>query len=426
MTDLTQRIQRAVRSMLGDDPERAERDYEHLLVRAGDLVSRKLSMQGTKSETRDLVGEIVFSRLRRSFRSFLDTPDAEAEIKVAEWTLATVIGAVTMLNVAAAIDETVLAGTGPQDYSFAGRCDFIALEEVMQMLGAGKHCGCLSLEKHDNRIDIYIEAGRIRYLDPHHVVRRVLPGSTPMQYREIPAQVMEIAERRHAKEGVPVFITLGESNIFNGLDARAIVRQLGTEVLFDFIRTQDRSRFLYRRLDQMPDFAREHDLRLGITPVLLELSKRLDDWRSMCRAFPSPDEPVEPMPDMLARISGLSLGVLEIKVLTMINGENSPRGLTELSGLPLYDVYRLLVRFAGEGAIVAPGGLASLLEVDVSDEESVESALEALDANDDHLAVSSALDKVLGGFLDDDGDGTGLGNPLSLDIGSRHDTASSA
>ena len=58
----------------------------------------------------------------------------------------------------------------------AVRTDFLSGEEVLQMLAAGKHLGCLSLEKGDNRLDIYLQEGRIYFLDPHHIVRRVVPG----------------------------------------------------------------------------------------------------------------------------------------------------------------------------------------------------------------------------------------------------------
>ncbi len=393
---LADRVARVLREMSVPDPERAREEFEHLLGRSRDLVERKLAMHGTKSETRDLISEIVFSRLRRAFRGFLATGEVESEVKSAEWVMGAVVGSMAMVECAAAVDAAILEGTGPQDYSFAGRCDFIALEEVLQMLGAGKHCGCLSLEKDDNRLDIYINRGQIAFLDPHHIVRRVLPGATPMQYREIPADALELAERRHSREGIPSFVTLVENGVFRRDEARAVMEQLGTEVLFDFLREQEQSRFLYRRFDRLPDFARDYEQRMGITPILLELSKRLDEWRSMTRAFPDPSAPIEPMPDMLARISELSLGVLEIKTLTMINGENSPHALTEMSGLPLFDIYKLLVTFAQEGAIVVPGGEDSLFEINMSAEESVESALEALDENDDHVAMNSALDRVLG------------------------------
>ncbi len=394
--ELTARIGRIVEAVVAKEADTAERDFTHVLGRVRDLVLRKQEMKGTKSETRDLIGEVMFSRLRRSFRSFLNTPQAREEIQVAEWVLGAIVGSSTLQELAGAVDRTILDGSGPRDFSFAGRADFISIEEVMQMLGSGKHTGCLGLEKHDNRLDVYIQRGQITLLDAHHLVRRVMPGQSPMQYREISAEQIRAAEHRHTQEGTPLLLALAEAGVFKDMELRTVLRQLGAEVLLDFLREQERCNFHYKKLDALPDFALQADLRLGITPVLLEISKKLDDWRTLVAVFPDPYAPIEPMPDMLARISGLNLGVLEIKMLTMVNGENSPIALTEMTGLPLPEVYQHLVHFAREGAVVVPGGMERLEELNLSVEESLQEAFEALDENDDDLALNSALDKVLG------------------------------
>ena len=394
--DLALRFADALNAVVGDDAEGAARDFEHLCARVQDLIARKHAMQGTKSETRDLLAELLFGRLRKAFRAFLKSKKPDDEIRAAEWILGAVIGSTSLGEIASIVDASILRSSALQDYSFAGRADFIAIEEVLQMIGSGKHTGCLSLEKHDNRIDLYIHRGQVAFLDPHHIVRRVLPGNTAMAYREITAETMQEAERRHSRDGVPVFLTLAELGEFKANDLRHVMRTLGCEVLFDFLRQQEESYFSYRRLDELPKFAADHHLRLGVTPVLLEISKKLDDWRTMARVFPDSRQPIQPMPDMLARISGLNLGVLEIKMLTMIDGENSPESLTVLTGLPIFEIYQQLVAFAREGAIVAPGGAESLLEANCSAEESMRMAFEVLDANDDEIAVSSALDRVLG------------------------------
>ena len=147
----------------------------------------------------------------------------------------------------------------------------------------------------------------------------------------------------------------------------------------------------------MPAFAVEHDLRIGVTSALLEGSKRVDDWRQMLQVFPNPDQPIEPKSDMFARMGQLTLGPLEIKLLTQINGEMTPRALVATLGLPLHDVYQMLLRLAREGVLSAPGGDLALASCALSVEESLAEAFAALDANDDAAAKQSALDKVLGG-----------------------------
>src|SRR4030095_2960203 len=110
-----------------------------------------------KNETRDLLGELLFSRLRRGFRDFLRSTDARQEIKAAEWVLGSWLAGGALTEFAQALDRAILEAGSPREYSFAGRTDFIPVEEVMQLLGAGKHTGCLSLERADNRVDMWLD-----------------------------------------------------------------------------------------------------------------------------------------------------------------------------------------------------------------------------------------------------------------------------
>ncbi|MHC5062656.1 MAG: DUF4388 domain-containing protein [Planctomycetota bacterium] len=400
-SDLTKDLQKSVcalvSSLVNQSEEQANEDFEHLMSKARHLFERKQSMEGTKSQTRDLLGELLFSRMRRSFREFLGGEDAKDEIRAAEWALGVLVAGKTLNEFAGALDRAILEQSAPRDYSFAGRADFISLEEVLQLLGSGKHMGCLSLERHDNRIDIYLNGGQVAFLDPHHLERRILPGVGPMNYREISLETMAKAEKDHADTRTPLFLALEKLGEFKELDIKSVMRQVGCEVFYDFLRAQGECNFHYRQLDTLPDFAVEKDLRLGITPILLEGNKRVDDWRSLIKVFPDPDQPIEPVPDMHAKIAGLNLGVMEIKLLAQLNNENSPRMMVELMGLPLMDVYTHLVRFALEGAIVPPGGIESLHEASMTLEESMALAFEALDANDSGASVGTALDKVLGG-----------------------------
>lgn len=395
--DLKVMICEIVDSLVNQDADQAGQDFEHFLLRTKDLVHRKQAMEGAKHDTRDLIGEVLFSRLRRGLREFLDSDDAQTEIKAAEWVIGTLFSVSVLSEFAAALDRAIIESSTPKDFSFAGRTDFINMEEVMQMLGAGKHRGCLSLEKDDNRLDIYMTAGHIAFLDPHHMIRRALPTANGMSLREISAEDLAIAERRRVEDGTPTFLALRDLEVLGNEDLRNVMSQLGREVFYDFLRDQGSCLFFYRRLDEMPQFVDEYDLRIGVTGILLEGSRWLDDWFGMCKVFPDPDAPVQPLPDMYSRISDLNLGVLEIKLLAQVNGENTPRGLTRLMGLPLHDVYQYLVRLARDDVIVAPGGLEALNDLSADLEDSMKMAFEFLDANDDANTVSSVLDKVLGG-----------------------------
>ncbi len=394
--DLKARLCEFVDALVQKDEDRYEAEFVHLLARVRDLVERKLRMEGTKTDTRDFLGELLFTRMRRGMQLFLKSEDEVTPLRAAEWVMGVLFAVTTLSEFAKAFDQALIrSNTGPKDFNFAGRTDFISVEEVLQMLASGKHLGCLSLEKSDNRLDIYLRDGRVWFLDPHHMIRRVLPGDS-MRHREIPEAAVNQAETARAKTGTPVLISLHEQGIFRREELREVMRMFGKEVLFDFMREQEPYAFYYRKLAALPPYAENHDHRLGVTSILLEGSKLLDDWKQMLLVFPNPDAPIEPKADMFARMGDVALGLLEIKLLSAINGDTTPRSLVPLLGLPLCDVYQLLIKLSREGILAASGGETALSGITLSLEESMQAAFEALDANDDAGQRRSAIDRVLG------------------------------
>ena len=395
--ELTDRIQRTVRSVVQRDPEEAAEWFGYVLDSMGDLCRRKAAMSGTKSETRDLLAQMMFSRLRVAMRELLDGPEAVDEIRAAEWIMGSIVAVDVMRDFGTAVDSVIIeGGADARDYTFAGKADFIGVEEVMQLLGGGKHRGCLSLEKADNRLDFYFDNSRIAFLDPHHVTRRVWPGATPMQYREVPAEQYAEAQRGHAEHQQPIILGLHERGVFHDSELREILRQVGSEVFFEFLSDRSACAYVYRRLSELPAFALEHDFRMPVTPLLLESNKSLDDWRIIKRVFPDPDAAIEPVEDMFAKLSSLQVSVLEIKILSLINGEASPRKLVQLVGLPLVEIYRYLVRFAKDGIVVPQADPIVLGEVLVTFDDDDLPRAEVPEVTESQ-ELGSALDAVLGG-----------------------------
>lgn len=411
--ELRDGIVRAVEDLVGGDQEDVQATFDFCLARATDLVSRKRDQSGTKNDTRDLLGELLFSRLRRGLGAFMGSPDGQDAARAAQWVMGSLFSSSALSEFASALDKAILSAHSPRDFSFAGRADFIRVEEVLQMMAAGKKDGQISLENDENRLDIYMHGGRIAFLDPHRLFRRVLPSADGMTFKEIPIDKLLAAEKRRVREGTPMLLALCESGVFRPEELAEVSRQLGMEVFYDFLRDQSSCCFFYRKMSDMPAFATEHDMCLAVTPLLLEASKRLDDWHNMSRAFPDPDAPVEPMPDMFASIGDLNLGVLEIKLLSQVDGHNSPRDIMFTTGLPLHDVYLYLVKLAREGAVRSAQPAAEVEDLYMSVEESMQTAFEILDSNDDQQEMGNALDRVFG-------DGEDGGEGLFGGMAERH------
>jgi hypothetical protein len=158
--------------------------------------------------------------------------------------------------------------------------------------------------------------------------------------------------------------------------------------------------FTYCRMTDLPEFVIKRDMRLGVTPILLEGSRRFDEANNMRKVFPNVGECLRMKPDAMVKLANLSLSPIELKTLTNLNEGVSARELSEAIGVPLFETLTMLVRFARQGVLVPPGGEAVLGEVHFGHENTLQNALQALDANDDKVAVTNALDKAFG--LDDD------------------------
>jgi len=359
-------------SLVHKDLDRSESEFASLAARVQELVERKRAMEGSKADTRDLIAELTFSRLRRAMHLFQQSEDEIEEQRAAEWVMGALLSMTTLSEIAQTFDRVLLQSThSNQDFNFASRTDFLSLEEVLQMLGAGKHTGCMSLEKADNRLDIYLCEGRVASLDPHHMIRRLIPAADVLHQREIPAADLAEAEELRSANGRSVLLHLMDRGHFPHDEPREVLHKFGREVLLDFMIASEPFVFFFRRLQDLPESAVEHDMRIGVTSLLLEASKGLDDWHQMQRLFPDPDAPIEPCADMFARMGDTALDVLQLKLLSQINGEVSARGLVPVLGVPLFDVYELLVQLADKVIIAASGGEVAATGLQLSVEESM-------------------------------------------------------
>lgn len=396
---LKQRIDDLVAALGQEGSVCSADEIEHLVAGLERLFRQRQDGEGSRSDVRDRLAEVLFGRLKSTFsRAFADAGEIEPTTAAKDF-VGLLVTSEVCRHFATAL-ERMLAESGhssSEAFSFAGLTDFISVVEVMQLLGSGKHTGCLLLENAHNRIEVWLASGRVSFLNPARVDRRILnTGRDSIQCREVPQDKMEEAVAAHAKSNVPLAVWLAQHKLLRDSEVRDACRLFGCEVLYGFLHEEEPATFRYKRVLDMPEYAIKYDLRLGITPILLESSKRHDDLSGLLKVFPDPDEIVRLQPDMFVRLGGLNLTPLELKMLAWLNEGVSPCQLGEKVGLPLFDVLLVLVRLAREGVVDPPGGLESLLETSGTMEESLELAFEALDANDDQQAMASALDKAFG------------------------------
>ena len=94
--DLKARVGALIDGLVHKDDEVYEAEFVHLLTRVRELVDRKMSMEGTKTDTRDFLGELMFTRLRRGMHMFLRSDDDITSLRAAEWVMGVLFAVTTM------------------------------------------------------------------------------------------------------------------------------------------------------------------------------------------------------------------------------------------------------------------------------------------------------------------------------------------
>ncbi len=405
IVDLSAHVLETVRSVLGSDAEEAAGDFRHLLGRIRKLIQRKASFEASKGETRDLLAEVLFSRLSRSFRTFYQNAEVGGDpLRAAEFLLGSVLTGAALSDFANVMDRVITEEVVP-DYHLAGRADFISLEELFQLLSAGKHTGMLTLESKRQKLDLHFLDGLIAFIDPQRLDRRVLPGKRPGSWREVSEELCDRVNEGRTARGLPILLGLLEEGFLKPETVKTYLRSFGAELIYEFLLDPDDCAFRYKAITEIPDFVQEHHAGLPVMPVLLEGHKRIDDWRRIRRVFPDLHEQIVPAPDLFRKIAELPLAPIELKVLSLLTGKTSFVDVQAGVGLSRFDLGLMLVHFASDGILEPPGGKESLFDDAMSTEESLEAATEALEMIESMDSIPDSLDAVFG----DEEEGFGLG-----------------
>lgn len=391
----------------GADGEESK-DFEHLLGRVRELVERRAAQVNTKGETKDLLREVLFSRLNKGFQEFIQSGELVGDArKKADFLVGSILTGTVLDEIAVILDRVLRDAAMPHDYHLAGRVEFIRLHELLQLLSSGKHTGRLMVERPDAQVDLHLLNGSIGFVDPHQFTQRMIRGKGLSPWREIPEDLSAEANRVRIEEGVPILLTLKERGYFKEEEFKNQLRAIGSELVYDLLMRPKDTSFSYKAMEEVPEWVTKYNAALPIMPLMLEGHKRIDDWRAIDKAFPDLEQPITPAPDLFTQIAEMSLGVVEIKVLTLVNGENSFTDVRHAVGLNRYDLGVMLLNFAHEGIIEPPGG-ADSLDHELSAEESMEAVEEALMVNESLEAIPESLDSIFGESEDEQGFGLGF------------------
>lgn len=222
--------------------------------------------------------------------------------------------------------------------------------EILQFLGRGQMTGILSLRRNGEEVRISFRDGQIT--GAASSVRTVRIGDMLLYAGRISRQALDEAlEAQESTAGSPRF--LGDILIQRGLvseqDLRSFIELQVKEEVWDLFNWEDGS---FRFEQSAVRKAGAIDVKLDVEPMLLEGSRRLDEWQIIRSNIGGGREVFRVNPD-LAGPPEVDLDINTWQVLSLINGRLSVDSIVRLSNFGKFDTYFALDSLLRAGVIVS-------------------------------------------------------------------------
>lgn len=236
-----------------------------------------------------------------------------------------------------------------------GNLNQVQLPEVLQFISMGKSTGLLTVrEPRSGEITLVIHSGRIinssalerrRRLGDLLVHRGIIKRST---LREI------LSLQKKVESDKRLGSILIERDIVPESTIRDVLRlQLEEEIWNLFGLDEGEFRFLHTPEEQIGEALVE----IEIDPLLLEGTRRQDEWRKIAKVIPN-DNVILAVRDLSGDpylSDKRKVTALEWRVLAQVNGRFPIRAIVNRSGLGRFEVYRLVAEFLERNILYIKG-----------------------------------------------------------------------
>ncbi len=225
----------------------------------------------------------------------------------------------------------------------------LSLPEILQFLSMGKLTGTLTVQRGNYTVHLYLRRGKL--VNSSSLGRPRKLGQMLVNQGLVPRHEVEEALRYQAS--LPNPPPLGQILIDRGLITRDQLRQAIRlqleEEMWDLFSLQEGAfKFDYGEEQSVGEVLVE----LDIEPLIIEGTRRLDEWVRIVRNIPGDNAiPVlRPVVSEDAR-EEMQLSDSEWKVLSLINGIANVGSIVARSGLGKFETYRTLNSFLASGYI---------------------------------------------------------------------------
>ncbi len=331
---------------------------EHALTRASDTEPPPAMMESV-----DRISSVPSSGELQTETTSLVLADASAQIaaRLAE-VVAKVMADVDPVALADALEErfepsalfaeieelaTLVPGRDGE-IALRGRTEHVPLGEVLQLLTQARQTGVLEVEKRPSRsgraISVCLEEGRVQLALGRVHEQEFRLGRYLLREGLVEREDLDrILTNKTAQRGL-LGMRLVKLGYISSEDlSRALVQQT-SELIYEALRWP-RGDFRFVRFASRPE-ARDANLALPVASILMEGLRRIDEWRLIEEQIGSFDDVPRQDVEALRSIDLDRFDADERRVLELVDGERSVRGIIDASRLSSFDACKILFQMA--------------------------------------------------------------------------------
>ncbi|MCB2153543.1 DUF4388 domain-containing protein [bacterium] len=229
-----------------------------------------------------------------------------------------------------------------------GSLNQVPLPEVLQFISMGKSSGMLHLRRGNTEITLYIQAGRI--INSSSIERRRRLGDL-LVHRGL-LKRSELAQLLNLQRTVESDKRLGqilvERDIISEDTIRETLRLQLEEEIWNLFAWDD-GEFKFEQVDE----SRLGDaiVTIEIEPLILEGSRRNDEWQKIQAVIPHDDLVLSPVEVGDSFQRDLNLRPQEWRVLAQVNGQFTVKAIVNRSNMGRFEVHRILSQFLKTGLL---------------------------------------------------------------------------
>jgi hypothetical protein len=221
------------------------------------------------------------------------------------------------------------------------------LFEILQFLRLGSLTGVLTVSRTSEQIQLMIRHGRI--VNSSIFTHRQRLGDLLLVRGLLSRRELEeiLAAQREGSIDKPLGQVLLERRVLSEETLSQTLRLQLEEEIWALLNWSE-GEFRFDPCETLAEAAPAM-IELEIEPLILEGSRRQDEWRTIAQLIPGDDFVPVPVPPAEFHECDRSLTANEWRLLALINGLLSVGALVDRSGLGRFETYRILANFAQQG-----------------------------------------------------------------------------